>query len=126
MDTANRTRDEWLTLRCQSGEAGAFEELLAVMERPLLYYATKLLGNPDAAHDVLQEVWIRVFRNIRRLKDPGSLKPWLYRLAHGVAVDRIRVSASRERAEEALYEQFDEAAAPSFSEDDAGVIHEAL
>ena len=126
MDTANRTRDEWLTLRCQSGEAGAFEDLLAVMERPLLYYATKLLGSDEIALDVLQDVWVRVFRNIRRLKDPGSLRPWLYRLTHGIAVDRIRVSASRERAEDVHAEGFQEEDEPSFSRDDAGAIHAAL
>ena len=126
MDTANRTRDEWLTLRCQSGEAGAFEDLLAVMERPLLYYATKLLGSDEIALDVLQDVWVRVFRNIRRLKDPGSLRPWLYRLTHGIAVDRIRVSASRERAEDGHAECFQEEDEPSFSRDDADAIHSAL
>jgi RNA polymerase sigma-70 factor (ECF subfamily) len=126
MDTASRTRDEWLTLRCQAGEAGAFEELLAVMERPLLYYATKILGNDEAALDVLQDVWVRLFRNIRRLKDPGSLRPWLYRLTHGIAVDRIRGSVARERAEEAHGEIFQEAAEPEFSSDDAAAIHAAL
>jgi RNA polymerase sigma-70 factor (ECF subfamily) len=126
MDTANRTRDEWLTLRCQSGEPGAFEDLLAVMERPLLYYAARLLGNDETALDLLQDVWIRVFRNIRRLKDPGSLRPWLYRLTHGIAVDRIRVSASRERAEDAYGEGFQEGDEPTFSSGDADAIHEAL
>jgi RNA polymerase sigma-70 factor (ECF subfamily) len=126
MDAESRTRDEWLTLRCQSGEAGAFEDLLAAMERPLLYYATKLLGNQEAALDVLQDVWIRVFGNIRRLKDPGSLRPWLYRLIHGVAVDRIRVSASRRRAEDGHAEMFQEADEPWFTQADADAIHEAL
>ena len=68
----------------------AFEDLIAVMERPLLYYATSLTGNPDSALDVLQEVWIKVFRGIRKLKDPGSLRSWLYSITHGIAVDRIR------------------------------------
>ena len=126
MDTASRTRDEWLTFRCQSGEAGAFEDLLAVMERPLLYYATKLLGNEEAALDVLQDVWIRVVRNIRRLRDAGSLRPWLYLLTHCAAADRIRVSASRERAEDAHCEVFQEAVEPSFTPEDADAIHEAL
>ena len=126
MDTAGRTRDEWLALRCQAGEAAAFEDLLAAMERPLLYYATKLLASEDRALDVLQDVWVRAFRDIRRLKDPGSLRPWLYRLTHGLAVDRIRGSASRERAEEAHAEQFEEAAEPEFSWADADAVHEAL
>jgi len=126
MDPAGRIRDEWLALRCQGGEAEAFEDLLAVMERPLLYYATKLLGSDEKALDVLQDVWMRGFRDIGRLKDPGSLRPWLYRLTHGVAVDRIRGRISRERAEEALAEQFQEAVEPEYSWADADAIHEAL
>jgi RNA polymerase sigma-70 factor (ECF subfamily) len=126
METESRTRDEWLALRCQAGEAAAFEDLLAVMERPLLYYATKLLANEAAAFDVLQDVWIRVFANIRRLKDPGSLRPWLYRLTHGVAVDRIRRSVSRERAEDAVIADYSEAAETTFTREDADAIHQAL
>jgi RNA polymerase sigma-70 factor (ECF subfamily) len=74
MNNEVRMQYEWLALRCQAGDAGAFEDLIAVMERPLLYYATSLTGNPDSALDVLQEVWIRAFRGIRKLKDPGSLR----------------------------------------------------
>ena len=46
-ESANRTRYEWLALRCQSGESEAFEDLVAVMERPLLYYAMSLTGSQD-------------------------------------------------------------------------------
>src|SRR5258706_15421957 len=109
MDLTDRTYDEWLALRCQSGEPDAFADLVHTMERPLLYYATKFLGNEERAADVLQEVWIRVFRGIGRLKDPGSLRPWLYRLTRGVAVDRIRQDASLARAEDALAGQLEEA-----------------
>jgi RNA polymerase sigma-70 factor (ECF subfamily) len=126
MDTVSRTADEWLTLRCQSGEPGAFEDLLAVMERPLLYYATKLLGNEEIALDVLQDVWVRALRGLRRLRDPASLRPWLYRLTRAAAVDRIRARQSRIRAEDTHVESFQEAAEPSFTEVDADVIHEAL
>ena len=58
MEIQNRTQFEWLALRCQSGEPEAFEDLIAVMERPLLYYAASLTGNVDSGLDVLQEVWI--------------------------------------------------------------------
>src|SRR4051794_10682456 len=125
MDTASRTRDEWLTLRCQAGEAGAVEDLVAVMERPLIYYATKLLRDGEAALDVVQDVWVRVFRNIRRLKDPGSLRPWLYRVTHSVAVDRIRVEGSRGRVEDVHAEVAQDSAEPWFSRDDADAIRGA-
>src|SRR5208282_1277705 len=76
MDGPSRTQDEWIALRCQAGEQNAFEDLVALMERPLLYYATKLTGNAETALDVLQDVWMKAFREIRRLKDPGALRPW--------------------------------------------------
>jgi len=117
---------EWLALRCQTGEPQAFADVIAVMERPLMYYATSLVGNQDAALDVLQEVWLKVVRGIRGLKDPGSLKPWLYAITHGVAVDRIRRDYKRDKAEQAQLEDALHADEPSFSEDDATAIRDAL
>ncbi|MGP8271421.1 MAG: RNA polymerase sigma factor [Terracidiphilus sp.] len=126
MKTEERIQYEWLALRCQSGEAEAFEDLIAVMERPLLYYAASLTGNPDSALDVLQDMWIKVFRGIHKLKDPGSLRSWLYSITHGIAVDRIRKNYSREQAERLQIEDFREAEEPSFAEEDAAAIHQAL
>jgi len=126
MDNKNRASYEWIALRCQSGERGAFEDLIAIMERPLLYYAISLTGNQDSGLDVLQEVWIKVLRDIRKLKDPGSLRSWLYSITHGIAVDRIRRNASRERAEQEELEEFQEADEPLFTEEDAAAVHQAL
>jgi RNA polymerase sigma-70 factor (ECF subfamily) len=126
MKNENQIQYEWMALRCQAGDAGAFEDLIAVMERPLLYYATALTGNLDSALDVLQEVWIRAFRGIRNLKDPGSLRSWLYSITHGIAVDRIRKNYSREQAEKVQFEDFQEAEEPSFAAEDAAAIHQAL
>jgi RNA polymerase sigma-70 factor (ECF subfamily) len=126
LDRPSRTHDEWIVLRCQAGEPNAFADLVALMEQPLLYYATKLTGNAETALDVLQEVWMKAFRAIGRLKDPGALRPWLYRITHGMAVDRIRKHISREKAEEAHAAGLQESADPAFAEDDADAIHEAL
>ncbi len=126
MERDNRAQYEWLALRCQSGEAEAFDDLIAEMERPLLYYAMSLTGSEDGALDVLQDVWIKVFRGIHKLKDPGSVRPWLYSIVHGIAVDRIRSNMSREQAEAVHLADFQEADEPSFAEEDATAIHQAL
>jgi len=97
-----------------------------VMERPLLYYATSITGNPDSGLDVLQDVWIKALRGIRTLKEPGSLRSWLYSITHGIAVDRIRKNYSRERVEKIQLEDFEEADEPSFAEEDAEAVHQAL
>jgi len=96
------------------------------MQRPLFYYATKVTGNPEMALDVLQDVWMKVFREIRRLHNPSSLRSWLYRIAHGIAVDRIRQRVSWKRTEEAHIAEFSESEDVSFTTDDAAAIHEAL
>ena len=122
----DRVQFEWLALRCQSGDPEAFADLIAVMEKPLLYYATSLTGKQDAALDVLQDVWLKVVRGIRRLKDPGSLKPWLYAITHGVAVDRIRRNYRRDKAEQAQVDDALNIDEQSFDEEDATAIRDAL
>jgi RNA polymerase sigma-70 factor, ECF subfamily len=126
MENQDRTLYEWIALRCQTGEANAFEDLVAAMERPLLYYATSITGSRDSGLDVLQEVWIKAFRSIGKLKDPGALRSWLYSITHGIAVDRIRRNTARERAESVELEDFQEADEPSFAAEDAAEIHQAL
>lgn len=96
------------------------------MQRPLLYYAMTLSGSEDGALDILQEVWLRAFRSIHKLRDPGTLRPWLYSIVHGIAIDHIRRNVAREKAESAHLEDFEEAEEPSFADDDAAAIHAAL
>ncbi len=101
-DAARRARDAWIAYRCQLGEAEGFETLVGEMECPLFYYVMKLLGNEDAALDVLQEVWIKVFRTIGALRAPEALRTWLYRVARGTALNYIRDDSAR--AEETIDE----------------------
>lgn len=127
MDSDRQIRDAWIALRCQSGELDAFDDLVNWMERPLLYYATKLTGSEERGLDVLQDVWLKAFRSIRRLKDPSCLRPWLYTITHGVAVDSFRHNALRKQKEEDLpIETLEEEGEPSFADSDAAVLHEAL
>lgn len=128
MSTATqRTRDAWLALRCQSGEAEAFRELVAEMERPLLYFATKLVGSEDAALDVLQQTWLRAFRSIRQLQQPEHLRAWLYQIVRGRVADQFRKRASVERLEQEYAVQNPEVNEdPTFDREDAAAVHRAL
>jgi RNA polymerase sigma-70 factor (ECF subfamily) len=127
MDRLTASRDELLTLRCQAGEPAAFAELIATFERPLRYYLVKLLGDEDRAYDVLQEVWLKVVHSIRQLVEPAALRVWLYRLAHGVAVDQIRRRRVRQVAEQERAAPEDAAEPdPDFTVIDAHAIHRAL
>lgn len=124
--STDRARDELLALRCRSGDPDAFRELIAAYERPLRYYLLKTLGNEDRAYDVLQELWLHVFRGIRQLVEPAALRVWLYRAAHGLAVDQIRRRYVRQAAEQERALVEDVARDPEFTQVDAHAIHRAL
>jgi RNA polymerase sigma-70 factor, ECF subfamily len=126
MQTARRARDGWLALRCQAGDPAAFEDLCAEMEQPLFYHALKLVGNQDTALDVLQETWVRAVRGIQKLKDPESVPSWLYSVAHGVAIDRIRRERARQRVEEVHTQEAEVADPGEFTFEDAQALHGAL
>lgn len=125
---AQLARDEWLALGCQQGRSEAFGELIREMERPLLYYVAKLVHD-DRALDVLQEVWLRAVRTIRTLREPGRLRPWLYGIARGLAVDRLRSDTSQARVERARAvpsDAADESSEGAFAAEDAAAVHRAL
>jgi RNA polymerase sigma-70 factor (ECF subfamily) len=122
-----QTRDEWIALRCQCGEAEAFAELVRAMERPLLYYAHKLVNDQDKALDVLQEVWLKAFQGIGRLDKPGAVRAWLYKLTRGLAVDRVRKDSAAERRERLhAEERADTGPDPSFDGEEVSAVHRAL
>ncbi|GAB2836602.1 hypothetical protein GCM10027176_46150 [Actinoallomurus bryophytorum] len=62
----------------------------------LLAYVTKMLSDPYQAEDVVQETMVRAWRNADRLTpERGSIAAWLKRVAHNVAVDKLRARRAR-------------------------------
>jgi RNA polymerase sigma-70 factor (ECF subfamily) len=97
---AEAIRGELLVRRCQRGETAAFTELIHWWERRLFYFVRRLAPCEADAWDVLQKTWVKVLRDVRRLRDPGALRAWLYRLARNTAVSHFRLEkAYRERNE---------------------------
>ena len=66
------------SLRC--GSERAYEELLARFQQPVYTLAVRLLDNPSEASDVVQEVFLKVFRNIDHFRGQSTLKTWIYRI----------------------------------------------
>jgi RNA polymerase sigma-70 factor (ECF subfamily) len=126
-DQARRARDAWLAYRCQLGEPEGFALLIDEMERPLYYYVLKLLGSDEAVLDVLQEVWLKVFRTIRHIRHPEALRTWLYRIARGTALNHVRDERAWVGREEALGEgEESEMAGTEPKLEDALAVHHAL
>lgn len=72
-------------------ETPPMEAIVAEFETPLLRYATRILNNPSAAQDVVQNTFIKLFQRWKPgMHASAGLKSWLYRVAHNEAVDTIR------------------------------------
>ena len=81
---------EYLTvLRCQAGDRTAFTRLYEQYDDRLRRYVAGL-GMGDAVDDVVQEVWVTVFRRIAHLSNPGAFRQWVYRIARSRVFDALR------------------------------------
>jgi len=82
--------DALLVERIRAGDQDAFEALMARYQAPLFRYLRGLVGDQEHARDLLQETFLRAYRSIGSLEDPGLLRSWLYRIAHNQAFSALR------------------------------------
>lgn len=74
----------------------AFEAIVSTYEAQLLRYASRIVFDPDAAQDVVQNSFIRLFRKWEEPLEPcPRLSSWLYRVTHNCAVDHMRRESRR-------------------------------
>ncbi len=89
--------DETLVIRCQLGEREAFAELVRAWHARVERYVGRMLAGPD--DDVVQEVWLAVFRGLPRLRQPERFAPWLFAIARRQVVNRLRTDYARPETE---------------------------
>jgi RNA polymerase sigma-70 factor (ECF subfamily) len=65
----------------RSGIEGAYEELIERYEQQIFGMVYRLLGNQSDASDVVQEVFLKVFRGVSTFREQSSLRTWIYRIA---------------------------------------------
>lgn len=83
--------EDRLVLRAQAGDREAFDELLRRYEVPLFRHIYRFLGDEEATYDALQETYIAIVRNIRKLHSRDKFHAWAY----GVATRTCLKSRSR-------------------------------
>jgi RNA polymerase sigma-70 factor, ECF subfamily len=83
-------QEHWRVLRAQSGDRVALDELLEAVQEPLYRYIFRLVGERTLAEDILQEVFIRIYRKLRWLREPELFRPWAYRIASREAFKHLK------------------------------------
>jgi RNA polymerase sigma-70 factor (ECF subfamily) len=89
-EMTNLKQESWWVLRAQAGDKAALDELLHSVEEPLYRYIVRLVGERTLAEDILQEVFIRIYRKLRWLREPELFRPWAYRIASREAFKHLQ------------------------------------
>ena len=82
--------DEKLVARALAGSNGAWTALVKRYERRIYNYALRMVGHPDDALDLVQEVLLGVYRNLASFRGDGAFAAWLFRIAAFRCTDYLR------------------------------------
>ncbi len=99
-----------------SGNAEAFNTLVWRWQKIIFNFVWRDLGNRDEAHDVTQQVFIRVFRSLHKLKDRERFSTWIYQIAANLCRDVIK---QRRRRKVLSLENMQEAGSAELATNDA-------
>lgn len=100
--------DQALISALQAGEEQAYEKLIIRFQNPVYNLAYRLLNDQADASDVVQEVFLKVFRNVGSFRGSSSLRTWVYRIAVNESHNRRRWLFRHRKGETGLEETFDE------------------
>ena len=103
------SEDLELVRALQVGSEGAYETLLSRFQQPVYNLALRLLNDTSDAADVVQEVFLKVFRNVGNFRGQSSLKTWIYRITVNEAHNQRRWFFRHRQREVGLEEEPEEA-----------------
>jgi RNA polymerase sigma-70 factor (ECF subfamily) len=78
--------------KARQGDGGAFNQVVSAYRRRILGTISRLIGRPEDVEDVAQEVFLRLYFSLDRLRVPEAFEPWLYRLTVNACYDYLRRS----------------------------------
>jgi RNA polymerase sigma-70 factor (ECF subfamily) len=123
----NPLQETLLVIRAQEGDGEAFRALCDDYEPRLLYFLRRFAADDSSARDLLQQVWLAVFRQIGRLRAPEAFRRWLYQIAHDRAVSRLRRSKREADVLECLLSEREVESVDEFEQaEQAEAVHAAL
>ena len=91
-----------LVRQATAGDLEAFEELIRRLQRRVYGFAYQHLRDTEEAHDLAQEIFVKLYRNLGRFDADRPFEPWFWKLAANTSINyrRKRVPLPAEASEE--------------------------
>src|SRR6186997_625642 len=93
------SEDAAAVAKARGGDEDAFRSLVERHSRSIYRLAYRMTGRPEDAEDVVQEAFVRAYRQLSRFEARSNFATWLYRIAFNCAIDYMRARPHRESGE---------------------------
>ncbi len=78
--------------KAKLGDINYFEKLIRKYQKPVRVFVFSFFGSNDLVDEISQEVFIKVFKKINKLKDISNFKKWLFKITRNICIDYYRKS----------------------------------
>lgn len=79
-----------LVEKASSGDTASFHKLFEHYQQPVFNFITRIVGRPDDAEDITQEVFVRIYRKLPSLREPKAFSTWLFTTARNESINHLR------------------------------------
>lgn len=121
-----RLAEAGLLEQCRAGDAQAFARLVSLYQGMVFSLGARLLGDPEEARDLAQDVFLQVYRTLPRFRGQSSLKTWIYRIVVNQAHNRQRFWRRRRRDRSLPLEELQPAETAQLVVSEGGSPYETL
>lgn len=90
IETRQETTDEELIARFQDGDNYAFDLLVKRYKDPLMNFVFRFVGERNESEDIVQETFLRLFKNKHYYKEIAKFSTWIYTIAGNLAKTELR------------------------------------
>jgi RNA polymerase sigma-70 factor, ECF subfamily len=105
--------DRKLIQQYLKGDEKSLELLIQKYLKPIYRFIYKNVGNQEAAEDITQEVFVKIWKNIKKFNQNKDFKPWIFQIAKYASIDYLRKKKSipfsrfeNEKGQNSLIESF--------------------
>ena len=92
-DNLSNIENQLLVMAAQDGDVKAMEEIVHRWYKKLWQYVFRLTSDIHAAWDITQQCWLEIIKGLKKLNDPASFRPWVYRIATNKSIDWLKTKS---------------------------------
>ena len=96
--SASSLEDDGFVVRALKGDESAYKDLMNKYDRPIYFHVRKMIKEKELVEDLVQEVFMKAFKNLSTYSNEYAFSTWLYRIATNHTIDYLRKKKLHKRS----------------------------